>query len=105
MQQPATHRRPCPECGEPGVIRDEVYPDGCPCLYCRKHIEVDTTFIVLFVAALIVLMLLDFRVWGTGLVGVPCAVLLIAIGLKLKPVYSRFMPLRHYPDTDAGTAN
>ena len=97
MQQSATHRRACPECGEPGVIRDEVYPDGCACLYCRKHIEVDTTFIVL--------MLLDFRVWGTGLVGVPCAVLLMAIGLKLKPVYSRFMPLRHYPDTDVDTAN
>ena len=97
MQQSATHHRACPECGEPGVIREDVYPDGCPCLYCRKHIEVDTTFIVL--------MLLDFRVWGTGLVGVPCAVLLIVIGLKLKPVYSRFMPLRHYPDTDAGTAN
>ncbi|MDZ7685693.1 MAG: hypothetical protein U5O39_12340 [Gammaproteobacteria bacterium] len=91
-------RRRCPECQCNGVPVEDVYPDGTQCLHCGKHIEVDTTFILLLLGALVVLTLLDFHVWGTGYVGVPCSILLIAIGLGLNAIYRRFMPLRHYSD-------
>ncbi len=79
----------------------EVYPDGASCLHCGKHIEVDTSFILLLIGALITLMILDFRFWGTGFVGLPAAAALIGIGVFLKSVYANFMPLRHYPDTSS----
>lgn len=90
--------RKCPECGKRGVSTQDVYPNGTNCLCCEKHIEVDTTFILLLIAALVILMFLDFHFYEFGVIGVTCAILLIIVGVGLRIIYPKFMPLRHYPE-------
>ncbi len=90
--------RKCPECKTEGISIDEIHPDGTRCRKCGKHIEVDATFVIVLTALLIILMLLDIEFSETGYLGVLCAIVLIFIGAKIKFVYSRFMPLRHYED-------
>jgi len=91
--------RVCPECNQRAVRTSEIFPDGTGCLHCLKHIETDATFYVLLIVALLVVSVVDYRFYQSGAAYI-CGALLIIFGGPMKWSLSRFIPLRHYEDTE-----
>jgi hypothetical protein len=92
------NKRPCPECKQPGILVEDLYPHGTQCQFCAKHIEVDSLFGILSIACLAVLTMLNFSYWDLNFVGIITASLLIINALIYQTINARFMPLKHYDD-------
>ena len=94
--------RTCPECGEQGIVIRELHPDGTACQICHKIVEINLMAKALIIVGLLVIMFADFNHFDTGVIGLLASMCLIAIGAFTHQVCPNLMPLKHYPDRDAG---
>jgi len=90
--------RLCPECHQ-GQVEIRQLSEGCQCTYCRKLIEIDFAYssgIPVLLALIVGLSFNNDIDW----LGFLCTALLVFFTAGYRTVVSRFIPIKHYGDSD-----